>query len=387
MPTLAPPITAFTQADLLAVLDRLLPLHYLDGLKSPGPGYELLQGFAAIMARVSQANAALGTGAFILSSTGGVLATGSVELYRPTANVEGISVTVKAGTVLSSSKGGRTYVTTADVTFAAADLGPFLVPIAAAEFGGEYNEPGMGVALNGDALQGEIDTIDTLVESPDAGDLTIRVRHPIATSGGVDAFLDAHGKDRGIARGAGESDTAYRNRITTIPDNISPNAFDRALQQLLLPYGLTYQFIETWSAAYQTCFDCPAVAPAGSALDPTLFCYDDPRTAVTSFRNRWLDTNDYRGGVVVVIPLFGPLSDVGMAFDDTATNALALSNTYGNRAVGAYDVVSTVTAVGERQGCFDGYDLGSAVLSKTVYDTMQRIKAAGISVAVELRGQ
>lgn len=382
---IAPPVIAFTQQELLELYERLLPQHYLAPLISPGPGYEALQGFAKMIERVSKATERLGLGGFILTADGGAKALGQVEFYREAPNAEGITVVIKAGTKVRSSKGGRDYLTTADVSFLAAELGPKLAQVEAVAKGYEYNEPGIVVAADGTLLEGEIDTIVTLVESPDAGDITFKVRHPTSTAGGKDAFLDQLGLDRGISRAAGEADEPYRDRIRALPDNISPDAVDRGMQQLLLPYGQSYQFIETWDIAYQTCWDGPGEVIPGSNYDPNLFCFDDPRPTVP-FRNRWLDYNEARGAFIVVVPRFGPLLDVGMAYDDAASNASQLSNPLGRRAVGAWDVPATL-GFGYLQGAWDGYDLTGAATFKTVYDTLQRIKAAGIAAVLELQGE
>lgn len=383
-PPLPCPFDPFTQQDFLDLFDRLLPLHYLEPLKVIGPGYEVLQAAAAMGARLSQAIERFACGAYILSSVGGTKAVGTVELYRPTINTEGITVVVKKGTVVKSSRGGRKYATLTDVTFLATDLGPFTVNVEALLEGYEYNEPGIVVAADGGVLEGEIDTIDILVEDPELGDTTLRVRHPVATAGGRDSTLDQHGRDRLILRGTGESDDAYRGRIRALPDNISPNAVDRALQQLLYPVGQSYTMVETWDVAYQTCWDAPPDFISGSPYDPNLFCYDDPRDPVP-IRGRWLDELDHRGAFIVSVPVFGPLADVGMAYDDTAANATALTNPLGDRAVGAWDVPASL-AFGYRQGCFDGYDLERSVAMKTLYETLQNIKAAGVAAILEVEG-
>jgi len=378
------PVTAYTQQELLDLFDRLLPGHYIDPLKTVGPGYEVLQAAAAAGVRLSTAIARYGKGAFILSAEGGAPATGVVEFWRPTANPEPVAVTILAGTLVKSSKGGRTYRTTADVTFAQPDLGPLAVPVVSTFNGYNYNEPGIAVTPDGSSLEGEIDTIVTLVEDPPVGDVTFRVRHTVATTGGVDASLDQHGSDRLIFRGQGEGDDSYRGRIRALPDNISPDAVDRTLQQLLLPYGASYNFIETFEVGYQTCWDAPPDSIAGSPFDPNLFCYDDPRNPVP-FRNRWMDENDMRGAFIVTVPAFGPVADRGLAYDDTAANASDLSNPLGARAVGAWDVASTL-GFGYLQGSWDGYDLPRASTMKTLYDTLQSIKAAGTAAALELEG-
>ena len=333
-PLLPCPIVAFTQQDFLDMFERLLPNHYLAPLKEVGPGYEVLQAAAAVGARMSQAVERFACDAYILSSEGGAKATGFVEFYRPGPNAEGIAVTVLAGTVVKSSRGGRRYVTTANQIFGPTDLGPFTVPIEASLQGYNYNEPGIVVAADGGTLEGEIDTIVTLVESPDVGDVTFLVRHPAATTGGLDPSMDQHGGDRLIFRATGETDSSYRGRVRALPDNISPDAVERTLQQILTPHGIGYSVIETWEMGYQTCWDGPAASIPGSIYDPNLWCWDDPRTP-TPFRARWLDENDMRGAFIVVV------TSAANAFPD---------------------------------------------VMKTLYDTLQGIKAAGTSVAIELEG-
>jgi hypothetical protein len=385
--SLPKPFSAYTQQELLALYNRLLPLEYIAPLKSPGPGYEVFEAAAKMGERASLAVERVATGAYILSATGGAYSVGAVEFYRPSpsAEIPPITVVVKAGTIVVASKSGRRYVTTADATFGPADLGPILVPVQATVMSFDYDVPGIILTPDGTVLPGEIDAIETLVEEPPLGDLTIQVRHPVPTTGGRDASLDQQGADRGIPRAVGEDDDSYRDRIRTIPDTISPNAVDRALQQLLYPYGQSYGFIECWDINYQTCWDAPALTVPGSSYDPNLFVYDDPRPPLP-FRNRWLGESDFRGGFIVTVPAYGPVKDVGMAFDDVATDAFDLANPLGFRALGAYDVPSTL-AGGFLQGCFDGYDVARAATMKTVYETLQRIKAGGISAALELEGE
>jgi len=384
-PFLPPAAQGYTQQDLLDMLERILPMHYLQPLKDPGPGYELYQAAAKVGERLSLAVQRFSGDAYILSSSGGVKATGSVVLYRDAPSVEGIPVVVKAGTTFRASKSGRLFVATADVTFAPAALGPLNIPVAALYEGYNYNEPGVVLTPDGTSLEGEIDTIVTLVEDPPMGDITIRARQESEVTGGLSPALDQQGADRGIYRGVGELDASYRGRIRALPDNISPNAVDRALQQLLLPFGISYDFIETFDVRYQTCWDAPPDSIAGSQYDPNLFCYDDPRSPVP-FRNRWLDESEHRGAFIVAVPAYGPVSDVGLAYDDTAMNAADLANPLGNRAVCAYDAPASVESFGYRLGCFDGYDVGRATTMKALYDTLQNIKAAGIAAVVELEG-
>ena len=467
------PIDPFVQADILDLYERILPDHYLQPIRDIGPGYELLQAFAKMFARVSSSVATLGADAQISTAQGGAKATGTVQLYRaailesgseisgqagisasivagapggqmrvtgltgmsassvgrflvlantfqsanlggfaivtfnsqssvdvtnafaviPDANNGNISwseetrvVIVKKGTVVATSTGGKNFLTQGDVTFQPTDLGPFNVAVAAEAVGYEYNVTGQVTAADGTLLPGEIDTMLTLIEDPAMGDVLMLVKQITSTSGGIDASLDALGSDRGIERSTGEADDKYRIRVRALPDTISPNAFNRVITNILAAANnSTFSLLETWDATYQTCWDGPSGTFAGSSYSPTLFVYDDPR-ANYPFRNRWLDLNDFRGGVIVVVDNIQPLSDVGMIWDDTALNATALvsSITGGMRACCAYDVPSTL-AFGYLQGGFDGFDLNKQSLYKGLYDTLQGTKAAGVSAVVELK--
>lgn len=338
---------------------------------------------------------------------------------------------------------------------------------------------------SGAVLPGEIDTIKTLLEDPEMGDLTIMVSQAVATSGGRDAALDALGADRGIIRNENEPDEKYRARITALPDTISPAAVARACQRFLEPYqALNFTILETFEPGYQTCWDAPISAIVGSAFDPNLFKYDDPDADAVPFRNRWLDETDHRGGFITWVPSLQPIAESGMQFyplpetyEDLAgqvgaaasiTNpgayqrarvsgltgvtsasvghflviagaaSSANNGTFliinfvdsftvdiqnaaavmpdgnngsilwqeqervvedanptahgsalldGKRAPSIYDAPNTIADLGYQPGVWDGYDAPHAAVYKGLHDTIQSIKAAGISAALELRGQ
>lgn len=470
-----PPVIAQTQADFLALFDRILPASYLDPIKQVGPGYELLQAYAKIAEALSNSVQIAGSDLQASTASDGAFATGTVQLSRPqpassgqqlpgqagnTASivtgaaggnmrVSGLSgmsansvghylvlsntfyvqntggflitafvnnttvdvanasavipdladgaiswseqnwvVTVKAGTVVSASIGGQQFVTTADVVFNPTDVGPFDVAVQAVAFGYEYNVPGKFTAANGfDVIPGAIDTVTTLIEEPALGDISIQVSQNTATSGGADSALDAIGNDRGIVRQPGEAADRYRARLRTLPDTVSPNAVIRTVRALTYPIGIGFSHIETWQVSYQSCYDSPSVEFPNTDFDPNLFVYDDPRPTLP-FNNRWLDENDYRGGIIVVVGAAQPLADVGMAYDDTALNVQDLQSplSHGARACCAYDVPSDL-GFGFLQGGYDGFDLPRQALYKGLYDLLQAIKAGGVSSVLELAGQ
>lgn len=474
--TLSNPITAFDQQHFLDLLDRILPPHYLATIRDVGPGYELLQAYAAVFARLSLAAERLGNDSFIDIASTGAKAVGEVELFRDNPNtvttpIEGQSgdaasilsgapagqmrvtgltgmssvsvgrfltiqgtgdinntgtfeiatfndvasvdvinvsavipdplngallweegtrtITVKTGTVATTSS-GRDFLTLDDVTFLPADVGPFTVAVAAVAQGYEYNVTGQRLAADGTVLEGELDTIKTLVEDPPLGDITIQVRQIDDTSDGVDAALAALGRNRGITQNDGEDVDSFRTRMRFLPDTVSFDALLRTVEGLLRPFNAEFEFIETYEITYQTAYDGPNTIIEGSLYNPNLCVYDDPDADAIPFRNRWLDENDYRGGIVVVVENIQPLRDVGMVYDDTAVDIDALQSpvTGGARAVTAYDVPSSmVPDHGAILGGYDGFDLPKRSLYTGLYGTLQRIKPAGVSVAVELAGE
>lgn len=555
--TLTPPVTALTQQDFLDLLERILPDPYLRAIRDVGPGYELLQSYAAMFARLSEAVEVLGRDSFIDLAGTDSKAIGQVELFRANPNsvdspidgqsgsaasiiagapagqmrvtgltnmsvasvgnflkvsgasdsnnvgtfeiatfvdvstvdvvnanvvipdfagqsggaasivagaaggemrVTGLSgmtgasvgrvlsvtgaasttnnglfqitvfnsatsvdvanpaavvpdgnngsiaweeafdtvqwqevtrtVIVKAGTVVRASAGGQRFLTTADVTFLPADVGPFTVAIEAESKGHEWNLPGQAAAADGTILEGEIDTVAVLVEEPPLGDVTIEVRQISPTTGGTDDALAALGRNRGILQGDGEETDTYRIRIRGLPDTISPAAFERTVRDLLLPINVGFSIIETFNVSYQTAYDAPNAAIPGSFFDPNLFVYDDPDADADPFRNRWLDENDHRGGVIVVIDPIQPLLDTGMVYDDTVpdVSSLVSSSTGGLRAVSAYDVPSNL-GFGAVQGAYDGDDYEKNALVRGLFETLQGIKPSGSSVALERLGE
>ena len=239
-------------------------------------------------------------------------------------------------------------------------------------------------------MEGEIDTIKILVEDPPLGDITIEVRQIDDTSGGVDAALAALGRNRGITQGPDEDVDAFRSRIRSLPDTISPDAFQRTVENLLRPIKADFEIIETFEITYQTAYDGPSSVIPGSLYNPNLFTYDDPDVDGIPFRNRWMDESDFRGGVIVVVENIQPLRDTSMVYDDLEPDipSLTSSVTGGARAVSAYDVPqSVVSDFGAIRGGYDGSDLQKRSLYRGLFATLQRIKPGGVSVAVELRGE
>jgi hypothetical protein len=343
---------------------------------------------------ISNTAAPLNTGGFRITTYN---STSSVDVLNASATIPDLNngtiswaeetrdLVVRSGTVVMTSRSGRDFMTQADVAFVSTALGPFTVAVRAAAKGYEYNVLGQATAADGELLAGEIDTVKTLVEDPVLLDTSIKVRQIAATSGGEDASLDAIGLDRGIERPAGEGIDSYRQRVRTLPDTVSPLAIYRTVLDMIQRINGVFVIIETFDIAYQTCYDGPSNQIAGSAYNPNLCAYDFPY--LDNFRSRWLDTNDYRGGTIIVVDPIQPLAQYGMAFDDIAVYPADLNSTVsgGTRAVGAFDVSATYAF--SLQGAYDGDDYEKNALFIGLFAVLQSIKPAGASIAIELRGE
>lgn len=299
-----------------------------------------------------------------------------------------LTVTVKAGTVVTTSDGGADFVTQADQIFLWSDLGPFDVTVQSVAQDYAYNVNGQFVSAGGETIPGEIDTIKTLIEDPPFQDTTIQVSNLLPTTGGKDDALGALGADRNLPRKPNEQDGPYRARLRQLPQAVTPVAIQNAVEALFSPINASFSIIETWAPTLQTCWDAPNATIAGSEFDPTLFCWDDPRPNFP-FQDRWLDDSCVMAGIVVVVEDVQPIYDTGMAWDDPTTNAAELqsSNTGGYRAISAWDQPANVQQWGYIPGAWDGYDQQKNALYLGLWQTLQQIKPAGNPVYVELEGQ
>lgn len=379
----------FTQAFFLEMYERVLDEAYMDGLREQD-GYELLRAFGLGLERVSLAVGLLECGLLIGMARGAHKAVGIVEFHRPTASAG--AFTVLTGSVLSTSRCDRRFITLEDAVFGVGEVGPKAVRVEAITFGYEYNVRGQFVSPTGDVMPGEIDSIILNYQEPAFTDQTVFVKQIIATTGGSFPFLDLLGDERGIERQPGEDDDSYRARISALPDTVAPGAFRRLAALLFARYGLELEVIETWQPDYVTCWDCPSPNPGTPtytanippSFDTNNFVYDDPRPSYP-FINRWLDENDYRGSLFIVTPkLVKTISDYGFAFDDPGVTMpdfkVQLGTATGERAVGALDLPNVEGITG---GCYDGEDYGLSSILSGLLAVMQEIKLGGNYVTIE----
>lgn len=379
--------TAITSTRLLALFDRTLEESYIEALKRGGDGYELFQAFSKVFYRVSQAAVSLRNSLLFSQATGGTYATGTVEFYRENDGFG--EVTVKRGTIVGTSNNVY-FRTTEDAVFGSSDLGPIAVSVKAIYPSPEYNVSGQVTTPSGLVLAGDIDTIYRLIESPDYGDPTIKVRNISATSGGSYGALDMLGADRGMARRSGEQDQQYRLRLRQIADTISPNAIQFKVNEILKQAHGNFDYIETKALSYQTCWDAPTKAATSGVS--TTFVYDDTRSTATTMTNRWLDAIEQKLTFIVRTDNLQPIRDFSGFYDDTSgdqRSQLKSPITEGYRCACAYDSDNTDVAFSSGRLLPLAYDVGDPgkdAIYSGMYKTMQDSRAAGIVAILEKKG-
>jgi hypothetical protein len=113
-----------------------------------------------------------------------------------------------------------------------------------------------------DVVLVDVDFTPELGGSPGAGatwrvldwavDWGLVCTNPLSPVGGRAGMLDALGRERDIYRGSNESDDAFRKRVATIADTVSPNAVKRALNRTAP--GVPWCFREVGTAYYRGIF-------------------------------------------------------------------------------------------------------------------------------------
>lgn len=366
--------TAHDQTYYLRLAERVLDPEYVKGLQA-GEGYELLQAFAKINARASEAIKNTAEGSFITYAQLGSFAEGVVEFYR--SAVHG-AVTVKAGTIVQA-EGGRFFRTLNDAVFGALDLGPVSANVRSLFQNYQHNVTGTVVTNGGITLPGEIDTIRVLVEEPPFGDPSIKVRQLVSTTGGRDPSLELLAVERGITAANGETAISLAYRLRHLPENITPVAIRKALENLLEPYRATFEFVEPFDLDFETAYDMGE----GS----NVFTYDDPRPTMFPAINWVSDERELWGTFYVNISQIEPIEDYGGCYDDPATTAdqLISPNSGGRRAIPAYDLADSSTfGTGVDLGlCFDGRDVAQDALLDSVWDLLTSLRAAGIVAGLQ----
>lgn len=205
---------ALSQADLIALLGRTFPPAYLSDLLA-GAGGEVLYAAAAVMARVSTATVRMHDGLTPGSAPLGAIAVGTVSLAR-TGTAAG---TLYAGSVLWDINGERLMLTQ-DAAWGAGDVAPKVVTVLSVRR-----------SWQGNMLAGTVLAVRTALDAAFAPtplfDTTI-LGAVVALAGGTSPALEGVCTDRDVVAQFGESAPALRERFREQPDNLTPNAIQRA---------------------------------------------------------------------------------------------------------------------------------------------------------------
>lgn len=358
-----------TAQDFLDLFDRLVPFEYIEPLKSPGPGYEILQMFAAVFERASLAVGRAECSFHALLAHGGNKSKGTVEFFRTSA-ANG-SFTLLKDSVVRASKTNREYLLLADVVFGATDLKKVAtIEARTADF--QFDVKGITTDFAGALLEGEVDELIIPLMDPVFAEPTLLVRQATDIDNGQPATLDQIGADRSIDKSVGESDDAYRLRVRNSPETVSPDAILSQLTAYFRPSGVTFKLVEVFENSFQSCWNAPDTAILNQQIgdfDPNLFVYNDPRDIPG---NRWLNAETTDGGFVVFVPST-TFADSGFADD-----AVGVPD---NTGVPAYDVTL------DTAGVYDGVDTEGATFFLGLINLLQKIKLAGVASIIELESQ
>lgn len=219
MASFGPP-PQLTRDDLVAVLERNFPDHWIEGLLADPSSLSLFEGTIADLLRIQDSwDENFYTGCFILSAPGRARATSTVRLAR----ASGAAVTI--GT---------------DIRFQD-DRGALWLPVAS------FNVPASGipqivdVPIHTDRVGYYLNSFGVLayeaIDDLPIGFTIVAGSDP--ASGGVTPFLDQHGKERRVHRSAGETDQQYRNRIRFLEDQVSPKAIAQTVVEVLDGFAAT----------------------------------------------------------------------------------------------------------------------------------------------------
>ncbi len=243
-----------TAAELLALLKARLDQYQVDGWdgRSGAEFYAALSGVAA--AAIGRAGVQL-NGRLLREATGATRAAGSVTVTWAGATTDAVGLA--AGQVVVRTPWGVTYELAEPVERAAgASAGSVTAAVTARWTGPDGNVE--AAHLDVWALPGGVDpaasiawtgatTADGQAEflaGVAAG--TITITGATDATGGADGLLGLIGLGRGLPRAAGESDAAYRRRLRTLPDVVTPAAILRAVDAALAPWGLAATLAEPW---------------------------------------------------------------------------------------------------------------------------------------------
>lgn len=189
-------------------------------------------------------------------------------------------------------------------------------------------------------------------------DLGFSIKRIQAPTGGRDADLDMIAWERGITRASGESDESLRERVSSLPDVVTPNAIKRTVNRALAPYNLRGEALDV------------ANGLDGLFADLDYADYYQPGDLYPLTPHKLLLTDPIAyGGFLVFVPRLGD-GEFGCFCDESPVIWLEPEQTF---LAGATDL------------CFlDGFPVTANAVYGSIWDQVNAIKAFGVAFAILL---
>jgi hypothetical protein len=266
-----------TAADLLEQQKRIHPAHQVVTWDGVPAGEAVYSAIAAAFEDVAQYAARSGEARLIMEATGPTRATGTARITFASGITSGHDVGINAGQVIAQTAWGERFRLAEGFSVAGPQSPGYTVDIAIESVWANGDGNVRAIDIRAWALPAGVDPASDIDFNLSAstllgvgafivgvGDGSITVAGLTDCAGGKDGTLDLIGAGRGIARASGESDVAYRVRIRSVADTLTPAAMLRLANRALEPYGVTATYLEAgdygWAIGHAT-RGCPTVSP------------------------------------------------------------------------------------------------------------------------------
>ena len=192
----------------------------------------------------------------------------------------------------------------------------------------------------------------------DWSDLGFALQEIEAPSGGRDADLDMIAWERGITRSSNESDESLRERVSALPDVVTPGAIRRTVNRALAPYNLHGEALDVGNGLDGLFAD----------LDFADYYLPGDIYPLTPHKLLLTDVIAY-GGFLVFVPRLGD-GEFGAFCDESPVIWLEPAQSF---LAGATDM------------CFlDGFPVGAHAVYGSIWDQVNATKAFGIAFLILL---
>lgn len=258
-----------TAADLLDQQKRIHPAHQVVTWDGVPAGEAVYSAMAAAFENVAQYAARSGEARLIMEATGPTRATGTARITFASGITSGHDVGINAGQVIAQTAWGERFRLAEGFSATGPQSPGYTVDIAIESVWANGDGNVRAIDIRAWALPAGVDPASDIDFNLSAstllgvgafivgvGDGSITVAGLTDCAGGKDGTLDLIGAGRGIARASGEADPAYRVRIRSVADTLTPAAMLRLANRALEPYGVTATYLEPisfgWAIGHPT---------------------------------------------------------------------------------------------------------------------------------------